>query len=158
MDRQPPLRIISGILVFLSGLHGVFDRCLRPDLTGPDIDAAPDGEWVALEDSGQHLEVDGQGAQHRRWSAAELGFKLVGQLIIPIPASLPETDHEIASQLGGSVHALHDGRDETVAGQLQRIISGANAAEQLDDSRSVTPIYRRPAGRSAAPWTPSRSV
>ena len=146
MDRQPPLGIISGLLVFLSGLQGVFDRCLRPHLTGPDIDAAPDAEGAAFEDAGQLLEIDGQGAQHRCRSAAELGLKLVGQLIIPVPASLPEADHEFASQLGGSVHALHDGRDEAVASQLQRIIVSADAAEQVDDSPSVTTIYRRPQG------------
>jgi hypothetical protein len=75
-----------------------------------------------------------------------MSLKLVGQLIIPLPASLPEADHEFASQLGGSVHALHDGRDEAVASQLQRIIVGADAAEHVDDSRSVTTIYRRPQG------------
>jgi len=104
----------------------------------------PAREGVALEDPGQLLEVDGQGAQHRCRSAAELSLKLVGQLIIPVPASLPEADHEFASQLGGSVHALHDGRDEAVAGQLQRIIVGAGAAEQVDDSQSVTTVYRHP--------------
>jgi hypothetical protein len=117
-----------------------------PDLTGPDIDPAPDAERVDLEEAGQLLEIDGQGAQHRCRSAAELSLKLVGQLIIPLPASLPEADHEFASQLGGSVHALHDGRDEAVASQLQRIIVGANAAEQRDDSRPVTTVYRRPQG------------
>ena len=75
-----------------------------------------------------------------------MSLKLVGQLIIPLSALLPEADHEFASQLGGSVYALHDGRDEAVASQLQRIIVGADAAEQLDDSRSVTTIYRRPQG------------
>jgi hypothetical protein len=104
---------------------------------------------VALEDAGQLLEIDGQGARHRCRSAAELGLKLVGQLIIPLPAPLPQTDHQIPGQLGGSVHALHDGRDEAVASQLQRIIIGADAAEQLDDSPPVTTIYRRPQG--AAP-------
>ena len=148
LRRGPPAtaRVITGVLVFLSGLQDVFDRRLRPHLTGPDIDAAPDAEWIALEDAGQLLEVDGQGAQHRCRSAAELSLKLVGQLIIPVPASLPEADHEFASQLRGSVHALHDGRDEAVASQLQRIIVGANAAEQVDDSRSVTTVYRRPQG------------
>jgi hypothetical protein len=146
VDRQPPLGIITGVLVFLSGLQGVFDRRLRPHLTGRDIDAAPDAERVALEDAGQLLEIDGQGAQRRCRSAAELSLKLVGQLIIPLPASLPEPDHESTSQLGGSVHALHDGRDETVASQLQRIIVGADAAEQVDDSPSVTTVYRRPQG------------
>jgi HPt (histidine-containing phosphotransfer) domain-containing protein len=146
VDRQPPLGIISGALVFLAGLQGVIDRCPRPHLTGPDINAAPDAEGVALEDAGQLLEVDRQGAQHRRRSAAELSLKLLGQLIIPVPASLPQTDHEFASQLRGSVHALHDGREGAVTSQLQRIIIGANAAEQLDDSPSVTTIYRRPQG------------
>jgi hypothetical protein len=75
-----------------------------------------------------------------------MGLKLVGQLIIPLPASLPEADHESASQLAGSVHALHDGRDEALASQLQRIIVGADAAEHVDDSPSVTTIYRRPQG------------
>ena len=75
-----------------------------------------------------------------------LRLKLVGQLIIPVPASLPQADHEFASQLGGSVHALHDGRDEAVASQLQRIIVGADTAEQVDHSRSVTTVYRRPQG------------
>ena len=144
MDRQPPLGIINGVLVFLSGLQGIFDRCLRPHLTSPDIDAPPDSERVAFEDAGQLLKVDGQGAQDRCRSAAELSLKLLDQLIIPIPTSLPETDHESASQLGGSVHALHDGRDHAVASQLQSIIIGADAAEQLDDSPSVTTIYRRP--------------
>jgi hypothetical protein len=59
VDRQPPLGIISGVLVFLSGLQGVFDRCLRPYLTGLDIDAAPGSEGVAFEDAGQLVEVDG---------------------------------------------------------------------------------------------------
>ena len=146
MDRQPPLGTITGVLVFLSGLHGIFDRCLRPDLTGPDIDAAPDAERVALEDAGQLLEIDGQAAQHRRRPAAELSLKLLGQLTIPLPAPLPQADHELVSQLGGSVHALHDRRDDAVASQLQRIIIGADAAEQVDDSPSVTTIYRRPQG------------
>jgi hypothetical protein len=84
--------------------------------------------------------------QHRCRSAAEMSPKLVGQLIIPLPASLPDADHEFASQLGGPVHALHDGRDDAVASQLQRINVGANAAEQVHDSRSVTTIYRRPPG------------
>lgn len=75
-----------------------------------------------------------------------LSRKLVGQLIIPVPASLPQANHELASQLGGSVHALHDGSDDALASQLQRDIVGADAAEQLDDSRSVTPVYRRPQG------------
>jgi hypothetical protein len=75
-----------------------------------------------------------------------MSLKLVGQLIIPLPASLPETDHEIAGQLGGSVHALHDSPDEAVASQLQQIIIGADAAEQVDDSPSVSTIYRRPQG------------
>ena len=92
--------------------------------------------------------VDRQTAQHRRRSAAELSLKLLGQLIIPIPAPLPQANHELASQLRGSVHALHDGRDDAVASQLQRLIIGAGAAEQLDDSRSVTTIYRRPQGRA----------
>jgi hypothetical protein len=134
------------VLVFLSGLQDVFDRCLRPDLTSRDIDAAPDAEGLAFEDAGQLLEVDGQGAQHRCRSAAEMGLKLVGQLIIPLPASLPEADHESASQLAGSVHAPHDGRDEALASQLQRIIVGAHTAEHVDDSPSVTTIYRRPQG------------
>ncbi len=65
---------------------------------------------------------------------------MIGQLIIPLPASLPESNHELASQLGGPVHALHDRRDEAVASQLQRLIIGADAAEQVDDSPSVTTI------------------
>ena len=141
-----PLGIITGVLVFLSGPQDVFDRRLRPHLTGPDIDPAPDAERVALEDAGQLLQIDGHGAQHRCRSATELSLKLVAQLIIPLPASLPDADHESASQLGGPVHALHDGRDETVASQLQRIILGADAAEQVDDSPSVTTIYRRSQG------------
>ena len=146
MDRQPPLGIISAVPGFLSGLQDVIDRCPRPHLTGPDIDAAPDAEGVALEDAGQLLKVDEQGEHHRRRPAAELSLKPLGQLIIPIPASPPQADHELASQLGGSVHALHDGRDHAVASQLQRLIAGAGAAEQLDDSRSITTIYRRPQG------------
>ena len=106
----------------------------------------PTVRGVALEDAGQLLEVDRQGAQHRRRPAAELSLKLLGQLIIPVPAPLPQADHEIASQLQGSVHALHHRRDDAVPGQLQRIIIGANAAEQVDDSRPVTTIYRRPQG------------
>ena len=146
MDRQPPLGIITGVLVFLSGLRDVFDRRLRPDLTGRDIDAAPDAEWIALEDAGQLLEIDGHGAQHRCRSAAELSLKLLGQLIIPLPASLPQAHHEPTSQLDSSIHALHDGRDDAVASQLQRIIAGADAAEQVDDSPPVTTVYRRPQG------------
>ena len=108
----------------------------------------PDAQWVALEDAGQLLEVDGQSAQHRCRSAAELSLKLVGQLIIPLPASPPQANHEFASQLRGSVHALPDGRDDAIASQLQRIIIGADAAEELGDSRSVTTVYRRPQGRA----------
>jgi hypothetical protein len=44
------------------------------------------------------------------------------------------------------VHALHDGRDDAVAGQLQRLIVGAGAAEQVDDRPSVTTVDRRPQG------------
>src|SRR5262249_2675515 len=83
---------------------------------------------------------------------AELSLKLVGQLIIPIPASLPQADHEFASQLRGSVHALHHRRDDTVASQLQRIIIGANAAEQVNDSGSVTPIYGRTHAGALVLW------
>ena len=126
--------------------QGVIDRCPRPHLTGLDIDAAPDAERVALEDAGQLLEVDGQGAQHRYRPAPELSLKLLGQLIIPLPASLPKANHEFASQLRGSVRALDDGRNDAVASQLERIIIGADAAEQLDDSHSVTTKYRRPQG------------
>jgi hypothetical protein len=61
---------------------------------------------------------------------------------------VPEANHELASQLRGAVHALHDGSDDAVASQLQRIIVGADAAEQLDNSRSVTTVYRRPQGRA----------
>jgi hypothetical protein len=145
VDRQPPLGIITGILVFLPRLHGILDRCLRPHLTGLDIDPAPDAQGVTLEDAGQLLKLDGQGAQHHCRPAAELSLKLVGQLIIPLPAPLPQANHEFASQLGGSIHALHHGRDDAVASQLQRIIVG-DAAEQVDDSRSVTTVYRRPQG------------
>jgi hypothetical protein len=125
---------------------GHIRRGLRPHLSGPDIDAAPDAQGVALEDAGQLLEVDGQAAQHHCRPAAELSLKLLGQLIIPVPASPPQANHELASQLGGPVHTLHDGRDQAVAGQLQRIVIGANAAEQGNDSRPVTTIYRRPQG------------
>jgi hypothetical protein len=48
VDRQPPLGIITGVLVFLSGLQDIFVRRLRPDLTGRDIDAAPEAEWIAI--------------------------------------------------------------------------------------------------------------
>ena len=50
------------------------------------------------------------------------------------------------SQLRGSVHALHDSRDDGVASQLQRLNVGADAAEQLDHSRSVATVYGRPQG------------
>jgi hypothetical protein len=66
----------------------------------------------------------------------------------PPHAPLPQANHEFASQPGGSVHALHDSRDDAVASQLQQIILGANATEQVNDSRSVTTIYRRPQGRA----------
>ena len=75
-----------------------------------------------------------------------MSLKLIGQLIIPLPASLPHADHEFARQLGGPVHAVHHGRDDAVASQLQRIIVAANAAEHLDDSPSLTTIDRRPQG------------
>ena len=52
----------------------------------------------------------------------------------------------LRAQLGGSIHALHDGSDETVAGQLERVIVGAGAVEQVDDTRSVTAVYGRPQG------------
>ena len=131
-----------------SPVSTVYSIAARAHLTAPDIDPASDAHRVAFEDAGQLLEVDGQGAQHRCRSAAELSLKLVGQLIIPVPASVPEANHELASQLRGSVHALHDGSDDAVASQLQRIIVGADAAEQVDDSRSVTAVYRRPQGRA----------
>jgi hypothetical protein len=146
VHRQPPLQIITGVLVLLPDLQDVLDRCLRPHLTTPEIDAAPDAERVALEDAGQLLKIDGQRPQHRRRFAAEPGLNLVGYLIIPVPASLAQADHEFASHLGGSVHALHNGRDQALARQLQRIIIGANAAQQLDDRRPVTTVYRRPQG------------
>ena len=148
MDRQPPPGIIRGLLVLLSGLHGIFDRCPWPHLTGPDIDPAPDAEGVALEDPGQLLQIDGQAAQHPYRSATEPSLKLLGQLIIPVPASLSQANHELASQLGGSVHALYDSRDDAVASQLQAIIIAANTGEQADDSRSVTTVYRCPQGRA----------
>ncbi|MBV9810713.1 MAG: hypothetical protein JO286_26290 [Solirubrobacterales bacterium] len=72
------------------GREGVFDRCLRPHLTSPDIDAAPDAEGVAFDDAGQLLKLDGQGASSLPGRCPELRLKLVGQLIIPIPASLPQ--------------------------------------------------------------------
>jgi len=142
VDRQPPLGVIGAVLVFLAGLKGVFDRCLSPDLARGEVDAAAGVEWVAFEDAGQLLEVDGQVPQYWRCAVAEL----VGQVSIPVPASLPESNHELASQLGGPVHALHDRRDDAVASQLQRLIIGADATEQVDDSWSVTTIYRRPQG------------
>ena len=119
---------------------------MSPDFAGTDVDAGSGAEWVAFEDSGQLLEVDGQGPQHRRWAAAEQSIKLVGQLIIPLPASLTERNHEIASRLERSVHALDDSSDKTVAGQLQRVIVGADATEQVHDSRAVTAVYGPPQG------------
>jgi hypothetical protein len=98
------------------------------------------------EDAGQLLEVDGQRPQHRRRAAAEQSINLVGQLIIPAPASPAERNHEITSQLGGFAHTLHEGSDKTVAGQLERVIVGADAAEQVDDSRPVTAVDGRPQG------------
>ena len=107
MDRQPPLGIINGVLVFLSGFQGVFNGCLRPDLTGREVDAAADVDWVAFEDAGQLLEVDGQGSQHRRWTAAELSIELVGEVIVPDPASLRERNTEPVSEFGRpSTHCM----------------------------------------------------
>ena len=148
MDRQPPLWVVRGVLVFLSGLEGVFDRCLRPDLTGPDVDAASGAERVAFEDASQFLEVDWQGPQHRRRATAKQSIKLVSQLIVPVPASLAERNNEIASQLGRSVDTLHDGSNETVTAQLERVIVGADAPEQVDDSRSVATVDSPLQGRA----------
>lgn len=74
------------------------------------------GERVAFEDAGQLLEIDGQRPQHRRRAAAQQRINLIGQLIIPSPASLAQRSHELTSQLGGSVHTLHERSDQTVAG------------------------------------------
>jgi len=59
------------------------------------------------------------GKAHSIATGPQPSLKLLGQLIIPLPASPPQANHELASQLRGPVHALHDRRDETVAGQLQ---------------------------------------
>ena len=130
MDRQPPLGVIGAVFVFLAGFEGVFDRCLRPDLARREVDAAAGVEWVAFEDAGQLLEVDRQGPQHRRRAAAEQSIELVGELSVPGPASLPERKHEIASEFGGSFDVLHDGGDQAVAGELERVIVGADASSR----------------------------
>jgi hypothetical protein len=66
----------------------------------------------------------------------------------PLPASLPQANHEIASQLGGSVNAPHDGRDEALASQLQRIIVGATPRST---STTARPSPRYTAARRAEP-------
>lgn len=57
-----------------------------------------------------------------------------------------------------SVHALHDGSDETVAGQLERVSVGAGAVEQVDDGPPVTAVYGRPQGSALLLGSPSRSA
>jgi hypothetical protein len=75
-------------------------------------------------------------------------INLVGQLIITVPPSLAQPSYEIASQLGGAVRALHQRGHETVAGQLEPALVGADvdAAEQVDDRRSVAAVHGRPQG------------
>jgi hypothetical protein len=55
---QPPLGVICGVLVFLYGFAGVFDRCLGPDFTRLEVEAAAPVERVAFEDAGQLVKVD----------------------------------------------------------------------------------------------------
>jgi hypothetical protein len=148
VDGQPPLGVVGAVLVFLAGLEGVFDRCLSPDLARHEVDAAAGVEWVAFEDVGQFVEVDGQGPQHRRRAAAELSFELVGQVSIPGPASVSERKNEIATQFGRSFNALHDGGDHAVAGELESVSVGTGVSQQVDDGRSVTPVYGPPQGGS----------
>jgi hypothetical protein len=116
--------------------------------TGPDVDPASGAEWVAFEDPGQLLEVDGHGPQHCRCAAAEQSIELVGQLIIPDPIALPKQNNEPASEFRGSFNALHDGGDQTLTSELQRAIEATAIPEQLDNSRSVAAVYRPPQGGS----------
>ncbi|MGO9902101.1 MAG: hypothetical protein ACLP0J_20990 [Solirubrobacteraceae bacterium] len=52
-------------------------------------------------------------------------------------------------RFGGSVNVLHDGGDHIVAGELERVIVGADGAlEQVDNSRSVASVEGRPQGGS----------
>ena len=137
-----------GVLVFLSGFKGVFDRCLWPDLPGREVDAPAGVDWVAFEDAGQLLEIDRQGPQHRRWAAAELSIELVGEVIVPDPASLPERKTEPVSEFGRSFNALHDGGDQPVASELQRVIVATGVLQHVNDNRAVAPVDSRPQGGS----------
>ena len=105
-------------------------------------------DWVAFEDAGQLLEVDRQGPQHRRWAAAELSIELVGEVIVPDPASLPERNNEPVSEFGRSFNTLHHGGDQAVAGELQRVIVDTGVLQQVNDSRAVAPVDGRPQGGS----------
>ena len=97
MHPQPPLGVICGVLVFFPGFAGVFDRCLGPDFTRREVDAAASMERVAFEDVGQLVKVDRQWSQHGRWTRAEHGIELVGQVVISVPASVPERKSAVAS-------------------------------------------------------------
>jgi hypothetical protein len=50
---------------------------------------------------------------------------------------------------GGSVNVLHDGGDQAVAGELERVIVGASTRlQQVDDRSSVADVNGRPQGGS----------
>jgi hypothetical protein len=80
--------------------------------------------------------------------AAEQGIELVGQVVISVPASLPERKNNVASQFGRALSALDDGGHQAVACQLEGVIVVAGALQQLDDSRSVAAVDSRPEGGS----------
>ena len=105
-------------------------------------------DWVAFEDASQLLEVDGQRPQHRRRAAAELSIELIGELIVPDPASLPERNNEPVSEFGRAHNTLHHGGDQAVAGELQRVIGDTGVLQQVNDRRAVAPVDSRPQGGS----------
>jgi hypothetical protein len=140
------------------GFPGVFDRCLRPDVTRLEVNAAAPVERVAFDDAVQLVKVDRQGPQHGRRTGAEHGIELAGQVVISVPASLPERENQMANLFGRAFNALDDGGHQAVSCQLEGVIVVAGALQQVDDSRSVAPVDSCPEGGIAAPRSPSSLV
>ena len=105
-------------------------------------------ERVAFEDAGQLVKVDRQGPQHRRRTAAQQRIELAGQVVISVPAAVPERKNQMANQLGRAFNALDDGSHQAVAYQLKSVIVVAGALQQVHDSRSIAPVDSRPEGGS----------
>jgi hypothetical protein len=59
----------------------------------------------------------------------------------PDAQPVSERKNEIVPQFGRSFNALDDGGDHGVAGELESVIVGTGVSQQVDDGRSVAPVY-----------------